>query len=717
MEITTVDIPGLLDDNGRYLEYVSSTRYSKEGRETLVQLGLWSEAEKLRYEQGKKDRDYKRSRPVNGPFIAWDGEGWEVNGRHRYTMICNSVGDSLINPNGLGTLEILRFISEVSAQTTNANHVIYGGSYDANMILSDLSYRDARWLAVSGFLTIKDRKGISYRIEYRPRRYFRVTTRKGKKKLHTLTMYDVIGFWQTSFVKTIRAWLPEEDLSFVEKYKAKRGGFTKAEVEEIHRYCQRECELLEKLMVKFRKLCLEMNICPTKWYGAGAIGETVLKRFHIKKYFPKEPLNPAIIEAEQYAYFGGRIELVQYGYSKKPVYTHDIVSAYPYAQTLLPCLAHGSWHHARDLQYLEQCTSNEGAGYSRVLLTLTNHPYTLVKLTYTSSAINLPFYPFPYREKDGRVSFPPSVSGWYWAPEVTEALRHMEPGASIVIHELWIYEPGCDEKPFEYNYDLAKKKTELKRIDPLLAQVPKLGLNSTYGKTAQKIGYRKDGPPAFHQLGWAGFVTSTTRAKMYSLAMRHPQDVIAFETDGLFSLVPHTSMYDDVNTGELGTLDVDSYDEMIYVQSGIYFAGKERKAKYRGLDPGSLTAEMVLEAWENERDTVEATSTRFQGLHTSVTSLERFQDWCQWKKDVRNVKLFPHGKRMHIHRECERCTTGNPDLLHTTWATGGSNQSAKHLLPWLDGEASSDLDRYYLADMEYAESGEEKLLPESLTSD
>jgi hypothetical protein len=99
----------------------------------------------------------------------------------------------------------------------------------------------------------------------------------------------------------------------------------------------------------------------------------------------------------------------------------------------------------------------------------------------------------------------------------------------------------------------------------------KLELNSIYGKFAQRAGWFQEGDriPAYHQLEWAGYITSSTRAKLYQAYRLRPGRIIAFETDAVFSVSPIEGL--EIGTG-LGEWKESVFDDLLYIQSGFYFA-------------------------------------------------------------------------------------------------------------------------------------------------
>ena len=139
-------------------------------------------------------------------IVAWDGEGANLSdGTHVYNLLANSDGVRILNHDGLPTKEVLNFF--IRYGDPQAINVIYGGSYDINMLLVDLPIEKIATLWQTGSCYWED-----YRIWYTPRKKFTVQKlylQPGKKKLRhvTFTLWDVLGYFQTTFVAACRKWL------------------------------------------------------------------------------------------------------------------------------------------------------------------------------------------------------------------------------------------------------------------------------------------------------------------------------------------------------------------------------------------------------------------------------------------------------------------------------------------------------------------------------
>lgn len=576
-------------------------------------------------------------------IVAWDGEGCNLGDRQLYVLLANSRGESLVNRGGLTTVDCLRFLTD-HAEPGDIN-VIFGGSYDANMWLADLPRKNLEQIWRSGQTHF-----AGYLIRYQWRKCF---IAKSADTGRTATIWDVLGFFQTRFVDTVKLWLPEVDVTEMEQMKEARPDFDLRDLERIISYNADECRLLvrvcESLFAAFDVAGIRLN----RYDGAGAIAAALLRANGVLEH--KGQLPPRVQEAAQFAYAGGRIEAPRAGcLDEGAVYRADINSAYPTHIRNLPCLAagHGRWvHHVK--------SARARVGHFAVL-----H----VRWAFDKPA---PFYPFFYREHDGRILFPSEGEGWYWSPEVVAAQR-CGAGSALDIVESYEWEQSCNcEAPFEWVCDLYEERQQFKKMldagDPNgRAELPvKLGLNSLYGKMAQQVG-AKHGAPTFHNLAWAGYVTSCTRASLYETAMQHPKSVIAFATDAIIS----TERFDVPYGKGLGEWSGEQFDGIVLVQPGVYFLRQCEKewetahkdaAKYRGFDKGTLVRDEILAGWVKGcrdkscarytfHDHIHATCTRFVGAGSALASPVWYHRWRTWRTDERLLHLLPAGKRRHDPR-------------------------------------------------------------------
>lgn len=590
-------------------------------------------------------------------IIAWDGEGVTLdNGVHVYNLFANSAGDTIATDDlrSIDTELCLELLLQYPSK--KFINIIYGGSYDVNMILKDLTRDQISILWNNGSVHWRH-----YRITYASRKKFTV---KNMQTNITTTLWDVIGFFQCSFVKACEDWLGNTvDLTHIEKMKAQRSNFTQQDFDEIKRYNEAECELLVLLYTMFLDSLAQADIYLTRHDGAGAIAAYLMKQWGIKRHLGSEPLQ--VYEAAQYAYAGGRIEAPKIGNKIGRIFRHDINSAYPAAALNLP-----SWEHARWRHHTTDATNK--------------YNYYLAHVEWAFD--EAPFYPLFYRLNDGTILYPQVGEGWYWNYEV-ELLKKFHPGQFTIIETLGVEWGDHQQKiPFDYPFvpilDVYAQRRRFK-VQGLRAEYGlKLGMNSLYGKLAQQAGWRPGrSVPAFHQLLWAGMITSITRAKMYDAAMGHPNDVIAFATDAIFS----ERGIDWITEGsELGQWSVDEFLGMTIAQSGVYWLLTDEGwvSKYRGFDPGCLEREYVLDAWQTSSK-VKAQTTRFIGMGSALAMKE--EDWSTWRRWLtmpRELDPVPTGKRI------PGPNTDYSGGLRSTLPAPNPQEgmSLKHKIVWIDGQ-------------------------------
>ena len=644
-------------------------------------------------------------------FVAIDGEGVNscgsdepcgkeviVNARiryknhragcQRYTLLMSSVDKGISNLEGLPTKQCLDYLLDLKDDCPGSIFVIFGGSYDANMMLKDL---DQSYIEI--IQKTKWVKWHNYLIHYIPRKCFSVSeqTRWKNKQgryetLRSMTMWDVIGFFQGSFVNSLEQYFKEFwqrellHLDEIKEGKMRRSQFSQEELENfIIPYTENEVMALVNLMDSLRDNMIEAGIRLRRWDGAGAAAAALLRKYGVKKYYAELP--EWVERAAQVAYGGGRIEIMQYGHTDQEVCHYDLIGAYPSVMPLLPTLAGGYWVHE---------TASQGAE----LLPLT--PNTLYKIywdyeyRYSRDGSRMALddnnciFPFFYRDPwgDPRVFYPHSGYSWVWTPELEVALKHQHTlRGKIVMYEKYQFVPSTDYRPFAFVRDLYLKRLEYKRQGMGAQLALKLAINSFYGKTAQTAGYqRRNGrKPPFYNLAYAGLITSWTRARMFDAAMQNPKSVIAIATDGIWATEPlHPPFCPDspITIGEnLGDWEYEVLNSMTAIQAGVYFAENEKGESvhhYRGFNEGSITEQDVLDAWRRNEQWMVIPTNRFTTMGSACTSEERFDtQWRVWNSKPRQLTIVPGGKSKriatHDWNEVQNAADGLIPL-HAAWS-------------------------------------------------
>lgn len=603
-------------------------------------------------------------------FVCWDGEGVTEpsTNAHYYVLFGNSDGD-YISGDSLATHDCLRLL--IDSADPDAIHFGFAFNYDVNMILKDLPKNHWRILIDEGWVRWGD-----FRINYMPRKWFQVTDRYKKQ---TVKIWDVWSFFMTSFVVACSQY--GIDLAeLVTSGKEDRSSFKLDELEtKILPYWKEENDKAVELLESLRHSLYGANLLITQWHGPGAIASYSMGQHRMGEAMRTPP--EQVLRASQYAYGGGRFELFKVGRANCKVYEYDINSAYPYAISQLPNLSRGEWKHVTEPTTI--------ARFGVYRISWRQNPYRPM-------ANVLRPHPFLYRNEKGLISYPCINDTWVWSPELWRT--HNFPG--LEIHEGWEFVENSDDRPFEWlaqNYELRQK---YKREGNQAQYALKLQMNSMYGKMAQRVGWNeaRNTPPKWHQLEWAGWVVSYCRAMVFQASLLAGTNLVAFETDAVFSTTPidfgKGSQGFTIGT-RLGDWEATTYDDFIYLQSGCRFGlnprvnGKRKhngwQPKYRGFDKGSIDVRKVKRvlAKDPEHWEITGTTTRFIGAKQAMQT-----DWSSWRKFItteRTLRIGGEGKRQHIPNLCRACANGIPGsqgFHDCVLANPMGGASHPHPLPW-----------------------------------
>lgn len=679
-----------LDDGSPFLLPTHKLRSSKSGRDQLVTAGRMSveQAVKRASMRGDKSR-HEPSKWDARQFIAWDGEGITgPDGVHRYVILANSVGGYIVNPDGIPTVECFDLMLDTAKAHPKATHTIFAGGYDVNMILfgsGDFLPHHAKIVADTGRVTIRTHER-RFRLNYHPRHTFSISEegpwnpdKRKVSKLGHFLLWDVFGSFQASFVKACQRTLDDsqlDKLNMIQEMKLKRGSFTNDDLPDMLDYCFAELDYLVLLCESDRDSFEAAGFKATRWDGAGAKASAVLKAKGIDRF--KVPTPEDMKEPTRYAYAGGRIECYRFGDYSGDCYTVDIRSAYPWAATLLPTLRHGSWIPDRELK-----------GPS------SPDEFSLWHVTYTADDVR-GLHPFFWRSQDGNIYYPSVTTGWYWAPEVFMAQKYAQ--GTVEVHEGIRFMPDSDEKPFEFLPDLFDIRRKLEASKKGRGWPLKLALNSLYGKMAQQIGSQNGKAPKWHQLEWAGWITSRCRAKMFEIASANLHSLVSIQTDGITLLGSPTPSLLAMEGSRLGDLEIEYFSGVTSVQSGIYWlrdlAGEWLAPKVRGVGAGVLYRERFLESWADPAlPPVPVQVERFRGMVTSAVG-GRWDEWCRWVTEEREIAVRPQGKRAHLGAACPACQGLAP--MHETVPSGGGGHSRLHSLAWESRVGRNTTDEWWL---------------------
>lgn len=571
-----------------------------------------------RVEKGSTPRPPREGPRYDDPtkVIAIDGEGYTIKddgpnkGAHFYSYISASTTEGLVSEIGDGEtpLSTRAIFDWLLSLPKKPRKVIFSGGYDMTKWCEDLpndvlyylwrpdlhtgphgpkpleAYVDNKLFAVNLLAT---RFSLSAE---RVQSKSKVRKGNGLRWRKRLTMWDLWKFFQCSFVTALDRWGvgTKEEREEIQKMKDQRGNFHVISEREKE-YCKHETRLLAALAEKLFAACEDAGIKLRSWYGPGSIAAVMLeqnsakdqivqlekgitegfRQLQIQELIEGSTREIRLARAElakkarystrmryaiECAFFGGRFEISRVG-PLPEAHSYDIASAYPTAETQLPCLAHGKWKRVRgEARVLEALKTAPAAC---VKWSLPMHPEIAVRKRSEKDAFPLdqktfetiegclvdphvslrPFGPFPFRLSNGAILFPVTAprGGWCWHHEFLAAKKYPHVWPNVHATEAWVFVPRCTCKP---PYRRAVARSYIRRLEWGKAGkglVMKLGLNSRYGKRAQSIG-----SAPFRCLVAAGLITSHTRAAILH-AIGHvadPWDVASISTDGILTSKP-----------------------------------------------------------------------------------------------------------------------------------------------------------------------------------
>lgn len=664
-------------------------------------------------EYGRRNRRTKAPPHEERDVIAWDMEGISLSGQHKpqHAVLfgCSAEPDNALEGFKLTTRQMLEYIISVGARHPHAIHVGYAFKYDANMVLAGLSERHLTKLWKEGKASFAFDNEFRWTVKWVPGKMLTISKRWGLRKNTrakvSVTIYDFFSFFGSSFIKTMEQILgdelTDEDRDVIAHGKAERGKQTWDDMPQIRYYWEREIKLMQRTFEKFRDVMYRAGFRLEQWYGPGALanyinasqgirphlsGVQAERTDHGASYGRNFP--DAVHNASKIAFSGGRFELFQAGRIKGPIYSIDINSAYPHALRHLPSFERGRWVHSSKPATIELF------GFYRIRWQAPD-----------AGPVNFRPQPLFWRDPRGMISYPAMAHGWYASPEaaVVQGMKGIE------ILEGWHWETESEEKPWSFLSEMYDTRMRLGKKN-LLSMPFKLGPNSLYGKYAQTVGWdqEKKLPPKSHALPVAAWVTSYCRAMLWGAIRQNPSSVIAVETDSVFLTSDPRDMKISIGDG-LGQWSITEYDELIYMQNGMYHCkqnGEWTTVKSRGMNATEFPLEKMEEylkglvageRWncgpECDKTCTRhgirlSTRPRFIGVGAALAMSAPFKSvHTSWREQHKHMALGDTGKRVHFPRVCPQCLAGtSPDdgphrlMVHST--SDGTALSHPRRLPW-----------------------------------
>lgn len=669
---------------------------------------------KPRGKSGKNISKWQRA-----DFIALDGEGESIgemqtfkvgkDGKnykakeHRYTLLAASSGENLYaGGERLKTQDCIDWLLNLGAEHRQSIFVIFAGSYDINHILMFGFEREVLQKISRGETYEYEFSGEKYSLEYRARKSLQlrrgltfVANKKGEWKPRwrdKIIIWDVFGFFQENFVAVMGKWIGKDwkHYDLIKDMKARRGDFANVPQAQINAYNAAELETLKALMERVHEAISKLDLKCTRWDGAGAVAAAMLRKHGIAEF--KDETSEEIIEAVRTAYAGGRIEVCKIGSINAPVYDYDINSAYPFVTLDLPCLAHGFWKNGK---------GEPPPGF------------TLVYCEYDFE-LDQQFYPLFFRTSKMQIMFPAEGRGWYWYPEYKAAQLCM---GNLKPLKWFHFETCCDHKPFSFvpeyyntRQQWVKKPTE--HWHGGAEKIIKLGLNSTYGKTAQQQGGQKNRPPTYHQMEWAGYITSATRARLYVAGMLDPDAVIGFATDGIFTT---RKLNLELSTSKkLGCWNVEEFLGMTIAQAGVYWwhlnnaspsadqnaTGDAMRYGHfsRGFDKDSMkTPERIMQAWQRGESQIDISMHRLIGMGSACASHDLWKMRGRFTEGFRTLRLDGRSNKRDaidvIKAKPHAHLVDLKPAVNVEYGFGIQDCSFPYPVQWLDANKDEDYEK------------------------
>ena len=549
-----------------------------------------------------RDEAFDRRCLIFKPNCAIDGEGISLGPKHYYTQL-QAVwpgGRKILKGEDLAADQIFQFLLHLPYKH---NYVVYGATYDFNMWLRYLPTEAKEELCHTNKVLWQ-----GYEIKWIDRKF--LSLKRGK---YSRTIYDVVAWYQQTFVKTLEAWnvgTPEER-ELIARMKNQRGNFASVSPEEIEAYCWLECERLVELTDKLCQAIQETPYRPRALYGPGALAEAIFRHHKIKDYLGDYDEGLSL-----YAYYGGRFDTALFGWFTK-VHEHDIRSAYPDQIRYLPCLRHAKWQASRD------------PAISR---------FGLYRVKW-DVGIDCPFPPFPFRDSKGCIWYPYAGQGWYHADEVRAAQEIF--GNKINVLEGQALIEQCNCQPFKFVEQLYQWRLKLSKTNYAQGQVVKLGLNSMYGKLAQSVGSHNKKPP-FQNFFWAGAITAGTRAKILRVIGPKMNQIISIATDGIISL----EKLQVVIGTQLGEWEYAELKEHFQVSNGVYHSvdlDDKVKERARGIGHGEIDwheIELIYREHGIAGKYTYVRSSRFISIREALQRKDKSVE-CTWLSEERKLEFEP----------------------------------------------------------------------------
>lgn len=647
-------------------------------------------------------------------FCAFDGEGIDRDGEHRYALI--GVGnDQLVNEQGFHWQEVFQFLYSHYAKGTAFVGFFLG--YDFNQTFKTLPQERAAMLLTDVGRAKRKRRGKNpspwpvdcdgwqfdmlgmKRLKLRPRACEHRAERGVKacecKQNPWMYVCDVGGFFQQSFLSVInpKGWaepiVTPEEYALIEQGKKARSDQYQV-TDEMMTYNRLENEVLVRVLDKLNNGLrdIDVNLPPSKWFGPGQSAQAWLIGQGVEKTRDLIDAIPSwFYEAALASYFGGWFELFMHGHIKGTSHEYDINNAYPWIISSLPCLRHGKYSRGNGMP---PQSARNGLCLVRARI------WTYSPLSKDSD-LSHPIGAMLHRDANSKIHRPIVTEGWYWWHELEAAKKAhcVQPfrASDNPLHPMvfeWVAYDPCDcPPPMARITELYLRRLAMGKDSPL-GKAAKTTYNSAYGKFAQSVG-----SPVFGNAIYASLITAGCRTMILDAIATHPiggMDVAMVATDAVYFLSEHPTL---PVSEKLGEWSHKARENLCLFKPGVYWDDKSRQAIVAGEVPSLKSRGLSARDFGPQIERIDALFSEFDErapgnnewplvrFHTSfgmVTCLQAIQrgDWTQAgyvSNDVpKSQSSNPFDKRDHPYLDSVasviRSLPRVPELSHRKGENG-----------------------------------------------
>ena len=594
----------------------------------------------MKWEYKKYNREYHKNRGFKDRNIikGFDTETCKGN----IFVIADDVRVLHNNSKPLSLDQILNFLTY--RKNKLSYNFFYNMRFDMQSILKLLPKQKIKRFYEFGECQYKN-----YKISGVDNKFITIAKHKNAYKY-----WDISSFLRGGLNKNALKYLGENKIDNIDVQKFDDKEYIKDKMDDIVKYCKKDCVLTRELARYFITLCERANFKFVDPYSPAYLSQiNLIDRCDIPtlKHVPHDAIKYALN-----SYHGGLFDIYQRGTFDK-VNSYDINSAYPYEIRFLKDIQKGYFKYVHEIS---KGSHIDGWYKCKIKLNKPLLPYKKRKI----------YYPVGCFENK------------YITKREIEFIRSHDLGMVEVV-DGWEFIPFEIVLPFERFIDkLYEWRNELKIKDDDLQLVIKIIMNSIYGKFIQsitkkeivegisdffmEIGDEKINYDKIKQYGklfnpfWASQITANTRLSCLKLAHESLEDVIAIQTDSVTFANGYKPKH--IKTSDkLGDWDREiTNDKITILNTGIYQYHESGKYTLRGGISNFFNSrndtDLLHKLKENkDRDKITMKKLRPITLKKSLNSLEYSKiDTNKFIVDKKEIKINSCDKR-NFDRDFKDC--------------------------------------------------------------